>query len=250
MKIIPLSEGSFTIDHTKVFVPFDVDSDQLQERPKGSLLVEIQPFLIFFQEDIILLDAGLGFTDANGVLQIHNNLAKHGIYPSDITKVLMSHLHKDHAGGLVMRDRFRDELQLAFPQATYFIQQRELEFALGRGSASFDVPALTPLVGNDQVVLLTTEEGEIAPGISYAWSGGHSPFHQVFYFDNPTGMVFYGGDEAPQLQQMRTRFVAKYDNDGKKAMMLRQQWWEQGQKENWTFLFYHDIKTPYFKAEF
>ena len=46
MKIIPLSEGAFTIDQTKVFVPFDVEKDNLQERPRGSLLVEIQPFLV------------------------------------------------------------------------------------------------------------------------------------------------------------------------------------------------------------
>lgn len=28
------------------------------------------------------------------------------------------------------------------------------------------------------------------------------------------------------------------------CMELRKQWWEEGQKENWTFLFYHDIKSP------
>jgi hypothetical protein len=43
---------------------------------------------------------------------------------------------------------------------------------------------------------------------------------------------------------MKHRFVAKYDHDGKKAMELRKTWWEQGQAENWSFLFYHDIKTP------
>jgi hypothetical protein len=45
---------------------------------------------------------------------------------------------------------------------------------------------------------------------------------------------------------MKHRFVAKYDFNGKKAMELRQEWWETGKKEDWTFLFYHDIKTPIF----
>ena len=44
MKIIPLSEGAFTIDKTKQFVPFNKDEDDLQQRSTGSLLVEIQPF--------------------------------------------------------------------------------------------------------------------------------------------------------------------------------------------------------------
>ena len=40
MTIVPLSEGSFTIDHTKAFVPFNKSTDDLQQRPTGSLLVE------------------------------------------------------------------------------------------------------------------------------------------------------------------------------------------------------------------
>ena len=55
--------------------------------------------------------------------------------------------------------------------------------------------------------------------------------------------VFFGGDVAPQLQQMKSRFVAKYDYDGKRAMELRQEWWKQGQAEGWAFLFYHDVKV-------
>jgi cobalamin biosynthesis Mg chelatase CobN len=52
------------------------------------------------------------------------------------------------------------------------------------------------------------------------------------------------GDDAPQLQQMKSRFVAKYDFDGKKCMELRQAWLEKAKQEGWTFLFYHDISTP------
>jgi hypothetical protein len=37
MQIIPLSEGTFTIDKTKLFVPFDEEKHELQERPVGSL---------------------------------------------------------------------------------------------------------------------------------------------------------------------------------------------------------------------
>jgi hypothetical protein len=46
MQIIPLSEGAFTIDKTKRFVPFDTAQDDLQQRPVGSLLVEVQPFAV------------------------------------------------------------------------------------------------------------------------------------------------------------------------------------------------------------
>lgn len=80
--------------------------------------------------------------------------------------------------------------------------------------------------------------------IRYQVTGAHSPFHQVFWIFDGGEKIFFGGDDAPQLHQMKSRFVAKYDYDGKKCMELRQQWWKQGEEEKWTFLFYHDIKTP------
>lgn len=242
MKIIPLSEGAFTIDHTKVFVPFDTDKDNLQERPRGSLLVEIQPFLLVTQKDIILLDTGLGFSK-NGVLQLYHNLAVHGFSPSDITIVLMSHLHRDHAGGLLVADQYSGAFHLSFPHADHYIGKEELDFALTGGSASYGIKGLSALENNDRVHL-TGRGGAINADIRYEQSGGHSPFHQVFWIRDGNELVFFGGDEAPQLQQLKTRFVAKYDHDGKKAMELRQKWWEISQKEQWKFLFYHDIKTP------
>jgi len=246
MKIIPLSEGSFTIDHTKIFVPFDTEKDDLQQRPRGSLLVEIQPFLLLTRKDVILLDTGLGFS-RDGVLQLYHNLALHGFSPSDITMVLMSHLHRDHAGGLVVLDDYSGSFHLSFPQADHYICQQELDIALNAGSTSYDSKGLSILENNDRVHL-TGQSGAINGYIEYEQSGGHSPFHQVFWIREDNEIVFFGGDEAPQLQQMKTRFVAKYDHDGKRAMELRQKWWEISQGEQWKFLFYHDIKTPVHQA--
>lgn len=241
MKIIPLSEGTFTIDKTKLFVPFDQQADNLQARPVGSLLVEIQPFVVVTAKDILLLDTGLGFSDSNGKMQVHKNLEQAGISPSDITKVLMSHLHKDHAGG-VSEDKHRN--QLCFPGATYYIQQRELDFALDKGLPSFIPGELEVLKNAGHVTWLQEDEGIIDDYIHYKITGAHSPMHQVFWIKENNETVFFGADDAPQLQQMKHRFVAKYDFDGKKAMELRKEWWDTGEKEKWTFLFYHDIKTP------
>ncbi len=239
MKIIPLSEGSFTIDQTKLFVPFDEKEHELQSRPKGSLLVEIQPFLVITSRDIILLDTGLGFSNEQGRMHIHQNMMAHHINPSEVTKVLISHLHKDHAGGVG-----NGEL-LSFPEASYYIQQKELDFAYEKGFPSYVTSELDILKDNKQVIKLHGD-GIIDDYIEYKVSGAHSPFHQVFWIREEGETVFFGGDEAPQLQQMKHRFVAKYDADGRKAMEYRRTWWEEGNKEKWKFLFYHDIKTPVF----
>lgn len=241
MKIIPLSEGSFTVDKTKLFVPFDWGEDELQKRPLGSLLVEVQPFVVITSNDILLLDTGLGFSDKNGKMQIHQNLLNAGVGPSDVTKVLMTHLHKDHAGGVSEK---KDHRRLSFPNATYHLQQRELDFAFEKGFPSYITEDLAALKNNSQLVLLNGDSGIISDYIQYEVTGAHSPFHQVFTIHDQGQIVFFGGDDAPQLQQMKHRFVAKYDFNGKKAMELRRSWWQKGEKEKWTFLFYHDVKNP------
>ena len=247
MKIIPLSEGAFTIDKTKVFIPFNKEKDNLQERALGSLLVEVQPFCIITTKDILLIDTGLGFSNADGVLQIHQNLINNGIDPMDITKVLLSHLHKDHAGGISKEDKVLRHHFLGFPQATYYVNKNEFEFAMEKGSPSY-TPKEFEILGNAGNVIFTEGNGKIDDYISYEVTGAHSPFHQTFMIEEDGEQIFFGGDVAPQLQQMKSRFIAKYDFDGKKSMELRQHWWEQAQKEHWTFLFYHDIKTPFVQA--
>lgn len=246
MKIIPLSEGTFTIDQTKRFIPFDASKHELSNRPSGSLLVEIQPFVVITEHDVVLLDTGLGFHNADGNLQIHQNLLDNDINPLDVTKVLMSHLHKDHAGGAGLENKILHHFNVSFPNATYYVQRKELEYAFEKGAPSF-VPAELEVFRNMEKLVLLEGNGQIDDTISFELSGGHSPFHQVFWIKEGNETIFFGGDEAPQLHQMKSRFIAKYDYDGKRAMGLRQKWWEEG--KGWTFLFYHDIKTPYLKHE-
>ena len=245
MKIIPLSEGAFTVDKTKQFIPFDLEKDKLQDRNAGSLLVEIQPFVIVTSKDILLLDTGLGFTNENGVLQIHQNLLNNGIDPAGVTKVLLSHLHKDHSGGISQQKN--GESILSFPNATYYVNRQEFDFAMENVKSSYIIEDFEILRNSPQVKFITGN-GIIDDYIKYEVTGAHCPYHQVFWIEEDDEKIFFGGDVVPQLQQMKNRFVAKYDHDGKKAMQLRQEWKEEGEREKWIFLFYHDIKSPVFKA--
>ncbi|MBY0476901.1 MAG: MBL fold metallo-hydrolase [Chitinophagaceae bacterium] len=245
MKIIPLSEGSFTVDASKKFIPFDHARDNMNERPAGSLLVEVQPFAIITSKDILVLDTGLGFTQPDGTLQIHANLINAGINPLDVTKVLMSHLHKDHAGGISKEDAVLQQRFLSFPNATYIVNKQELEIAVSKLSKSYQIDDVSMLTESNNVQLVESR-GIIDDYIVYEWTGAHSPWHQAFWIRENNQTIFYGGDVAPQLFQMKTKFVTKYDFDGKLAADTRVKWWKQGEEEGWTFLFYHDIKTPIF----
>lgn len=245
MKIIPLSEGAFTVDRTKQFIPFDLQIDKLEDRNAGSLLVEVQPFVIITSKDILLLDTGLGFTNEGGVLQIHQNLLNNGINPDDITKVLLSHLHKDHSGGISQEKN--GQRSLSFKNADYYINKQEFNFALENPKSSYITEDFELLKHLSQTKFIEGN-GIIDNYIKYEVTGGHCAFHQVFWIEEKGEKIFFGGDVVPQLQQLRNKFIAKYDFDGRKSMELRQQWKTLGELEKWTFLFYHDIKTPVFAS--
>jgi glyoxylase-like metal-dependent hydrolase (beta-lactamase superfamily II) len=241
--IYPLSEGEFTVGRDKQFLPFHMGTDELNDRAVGSLLVEVQPFLIVTDKDIMILDTGLGFKTSEGVLQIHDNLRKHGYEPATVTKVLLSHLHKDHAGCLTFKDE-NGMVNTTFPNADYYIYRPEADFALATGYPSYHPEDIEPILASGQVKWLDGEGGTIDGYITYTHSGAHCPQHIVYLIDDGKDKIFYGGDEAPQLKQMKLKYIAKYDYDGKKAMELREKYGAQGRAEGWKFLFYHDVKTP------
>lgn len=243
IQIIPLSEGVFTIGHDKIFHPFDHQKHVLHERAVGSLLVEIQPFLVQLNGLNILFDTGLGFKLPDGTLQLHKNLLDHGISPNDIHQVILSHLHKDHAGGI----SYINELgihTLSFPNAMYYVSQLEFEYALQKGPSSYILEDFALLNNSHQVEWLSTK-GKIGEAIIYEEDGGHCPHHTSFLLQANNESVFYGGDVVPQLKQLKIKYIAKYDYDGKRSMELRQAYAQKGQEAKWKFLFYHDVKHPF-----
>ncbi len=242
-KVFPLSEGVFTIGHDKEFVPFNIETDILTDRPPGSLLVEIQPFLVVTDRDVILLDTGLGYNTIAGIPQIHENIAKHGFGAGEVTKVLLTHLHKDHAGG-ILRKHADGTTGAMFPNAQYYIYGPEAAYALEKGAPSYQNELYEDWLSSNQIQWLEGEEGSIDDYIFFKHSGAHSLQHIVFWIKDAEDIICYGGDEAPQYKQMIMKYVAKYDTNGKKAMELRAQYAEQGRLEHWQFLFYHDVKMP------
>ena len=79
MKVFTLNEGSYSVDASKKFVPFNPDIDNPKDR-KGSLFIHVQPFLVQLNNTLLLLDTGLGYSDEQGQLVLHNNIRKAGLH--------------------------------------------------------------------------------------------------------------------------------------------------------------------------
>ncbi|MCS6992158.1 MAG: MBL fold metallo-hydrolase [Chitinophagales bacterium] len=236
--VFPLYEGTFTVDQTKKFLPFDPHNDNLQERSQGSLLVDVVPFLIVTDDGLAVVDPGLG--TGNQQPWIHVAIQKCGFSPLDVRYVLLSHFHKDHAGGATWFDG--KQWQLTFPRAVVYVQEKEVVYASEKKhSPSYRWDALEFLFNHPQLTRLKGA-ARINSQIHVEACNGHTPGHQCFHFFLAHGHYFFGGDVAPHAHQLLRRFLAKYDAHPVCSKTLRQQWAQQGAAEGWQFLFFHDAQ--------
>lgn len=236
MKIIALQEGNYIADSKKEF-------KLITERTSDpGLKMAIQPFLVITENDVILLDLGLAFIN-NGVPFIHEVLRKNNIEPEQITKILISHLHKDHIEGIGYFEN--GNFIQNFPKAKIYIQKREINFALEQNnSPSYNFEIVNELDKLPNVEFLNEDSGNITDEIFYEVSAGHTQFHQVFWIKADNEIAFFGADDLPQRAYLSMHVAYKTDFDGKKAMESRKKWEQEAQQENWKVLLYHDMKTP------
>lgn len=236
MKIIPLKEGNFSASKTKDFTLLTADNF---DTVKG-IKMSVQPFLIITENDYILLDAGIGWKNETGTSVISNILEENGISPGQITKLLLSHLHKDHIEGAVRLTGH--DFEAVFPNAEIYIQKRELDFAIeNKGNPSFDFDILEKLIQLPNMIWMDDDKGNITDEISYEVVGGHTPFMQVFWIRENGETVFYGADDLPQASYLKYHLAYKSDFDGRKAMELRLKWEKEARDNGWKILLYHDL---------
>ncbi|WP_025146504.1 MBL fold metallo-hydrolase [Pedobacter jeongneungensis] len=239
MEIIPLTQGNFQVDKNKNFIP--IISENNNQGISDGLNISVRPFVVITSNQTILLDAGLGSRDQESP-PLSESIRAQGLVNDQITTILLSHLHKDHIGGLgyFRNGSFRPQ----FPNAKIYLQARELEFAQSQTqNPSYDQLLLNELACMPNLIRMDKQSDSITPEISYQVSGGHTPYHQVFWIRAYGKTVFYGGDVLPKISYINFPGAYKTDHDGKLALRERQQWVKTATKENWKILLYHDSQN-------
>ncbi len=171
-------------------------------------------------------------------------LRRAGFDPATVDLVAVSHLHFDHAGGLLAADGSR-----AFPRARIVAQRSEWEIALGgnpRLVASYDQPELR-LVRDWGTEGWVDGEREVLPGVSVVPTGGHSAGHQAIVVrgGGPTGRTLaFFGDLAMRPWSANPRWVTAFDDFPLDSVSAKGELFRRAAQEGWTVVLSHERRRP------
>jgi glyoxylase-like metal-dependent hydrolase (beta-lactamase superfamily II) len=154
----------------------------------------------------ILVDSGLGteFPGFPKAGQLATRLAAAGIDPASVTDVVLTHLHMDHIGGLLvdgLRGRLRADLRVHLAAA-------EAEFWEAPDFSRTVMPAPIPDVLRTTAsrfldvyrgrLLPFETDHEVAPGVLIERTGGHTPGHSIVRLQSGGDRLTFAGDAVFQ----------------------------------------------------
>jgi len=200
---------------------------------------------------VILLDTGWGdkqdekfFRHANihGGEGLIGGLENCGYKPEEITDVFLTHLHADHCGGGVKRDKSSEKYELTFPEATYHISRTQWEWAVKnnlREEDSFLEENILP-IGKSGHLHLVEKEGELFPGFSVMICFGHTPGMMIPFIKYKEKTVVYTGDLIPTIAHIPLIWNMSYDIESLKTIEEKERLLTAALIGGYILIFQHD----------
>ena len=200
---------------------------------------------------LMLIDNGIGqkqdekffsFYYLHGEDSLDKSLKSHGFHRSDITDMILTHLHFDHCGGSIEWNKDRTALQTSFPNAAYWIgeeQWNEANQPNMREKASFLKENILPISESGQLKLFKPDE-KIHPEMEFIASNGHTKgmMHPVINYNGRK--IAYVADMLPTQSHIPIPYVMGYDVRPLETMNEKQALLKQAANENWILFFEHD----------
>lgn len=217
---------------------------------KSSVVVGINPVLVKGGPYNILIDTGLGWgldagSDYPDVSNVRTNLEVFGLQPKDITHVILSHLHYDHAAGCSYTTA-DFKTRATFPHATYYLHEKEWEHALSEvekdqqnAGADYQLDEFYRLIADQKVELLSGNSNTIIDGITTLRTGGHTPGHQAVIIKSAGKYAYYLGDLLPSSSHLNHYAMSQLDSNPIQAKKRKVQLLRSAFEENACLFFYH-----------
>lgn len=164
-----------------------------------------------------------------------------GVGAAEITIVVNTHLHFDHAGGNTKLDE-RSTVVPSFPNARYFVSRSEYEHAEApneRDRASYFPENWRPMKESGQLELKDGDY-EVVPGLRMETQAGHNRSMQCARLERDGQTLFGFADLVPTRAHVPFAWVMGYDLYPVETVEAKKKLIPQAARENWTCLFYHD----------
>ena len=235
------------------------DDQNLIDIGSRSLLIETKEHKILFETGVgayLSPDMKKRFSVIDNDHILLQSLKEHGLDHTDITHIILSHLHFDHAGGLLKQwEKESQNLDLLFPNAQYITGKSNFERSCSphsRDRASF-IPELNSLLDNSNRLVLkkdgdTLDLGDVT--IEFIESNGHTPGMILSDIKVNDFRIIFMGDLIPGYPWVNLPITMGYDRYpeqliNEKAMVLERAY------NNKAFLFFtHDPVYAVSKLEF
>jgi glyoxylase-like metal-dependent hydrolase (beta-lactamase superfamily II) len=168
-----------------------------------------------------------------------------GVGPEEITIVINTHLHFDHAGGNTMLNS-EGKAVPAFPNARYFVSRSEFEHAqepAERDRASYLPDNWQPVREHGQLELKDAEY-EVVPGLRMETHAGHNRTMQCWRLEQDGLTIFGFADLVPMRTHVPLPWIMGYDLYPVETLEAKKKLLPQAAREGWGCLFYHDPDMP------
>lgn len=211
-----------------------------------------RPLLVEWEDRKMLIDTGNGdkfnqkFADMYSLNStesaIENALAKINITPDQITDVVLTHLHFDHAGGATKFEN--NQIVPTFANAKYYVQKEHLSWAENpteKDRASFINDNWLPLA--EQLELLDGE-GSLFDGVNLYLSDGHTKSMQLVEIEDGGSSLLFCADLCPTSAHIGLPFSMGYDNFPLSVMNEKKRLFPQAYEKGTILYFEHDAFNP------
>jgi glyoxylase-like metal-dependent hydrolase (beta-lactamase superfamily II) len=168
-----------------------------------------------------------------------------GVSAADISIVINTHLHFDHAGGNTICNE-SGEAVAAFPNARYFVSRAEYEHAESpseRDRASYLPENWRPLHAAGRLELKDAEY-EVVPGLRMETHAGHNRSMQCARLERDGKTLFGFADLVPMRAHVPFAWIMGFDLYPVETLEAKKKLLPQAAREDWTCLFYHDPDQP------
>ena len=209
IEVCLLSEGQGT-GNSKIFV--GATPEMIQKcLPEGTYPNSCNAFLVRMPGKNVLVDAGYG-------RNLFDNLKSLGVAPEQVDAVLITHVHGDHLGGMLIDDK------AAFPKAELYISAAEHEFSANNAGARKVIEAYQSRLRLFQPKEIDAQPDLLFAGIRAVAAFGHTPGHTLYMIESGNEKLLIWGDltHAMAIQMPYPQVAMTYDVNNATAIAARQ----------------------------